>query len=79
MKQAHDLIAQIDATKRQKEAYREAKEIVVGLRQSHALGIHLASELTLRPHEIVDRIVDVLEQRIEAWKRQLSELGVTTE
>jgi hypothetical protein len=81
VKQANELIAQIEKTKSLIEAYRTADvEIIVGLKQQHRLGAgeSVTNKLELRPQDIADRIVEVLERRIEAWEGQLAELGVTT-
>ncbi|MGA8756988.1 MAG: hypothetical protein WB611_11805 [Stellaceae bacterium] len=86
LKQAHDLMKQIEATASLLSAYRKAEAIAVAIPQSDAekrslrgtAGLPRHDEVTFTTAEIGDQIVSALERRVAMMTEELQKLGVET-
>lgn len=84
LKQAHDLMKQIEATASLLSAYRKAEAIAVAIPQSDAekrslrgtAGLPRHDDITFTVAEIGDQIVSALERRIAMMTEELQKLGV---
>jgi hypothetical protein len=86
LKQAHDLMKQIEATASLLSAYRKAEAIAVAIPQTDAekrslrgaAGLPRHDEVTFTAAEIGDQIVSALERRVAMMTEELQKLGVET-
>ena len=86
LKQAHDLMKQIEGTESLLPAYRKAEAIVVAIPQTDeekrslrgSAGLPRHDEITFTAAEIGDQIVSALERRIAMMTEELRKLGVET-
>ena len=77
LKRAHDLTKQIEKSVRLIELYREADEVIVGVKTTYHNGPEQLDDLiTLTVAEIGGPIVAVLKQRLMAMRNELQKLGV---
>jgi hypothetical protein len=86
LKQAHDLMKQIEATASLLSAYRKAEAIAVAIPQTDAekrslrgaAGLPRHDEVTFTTAELGDQIVSALERRVAMMTEELQKLGVET-
>lgn len=86
LKQAHDLMKQIEATASLLSAYRNAEAIVVAIPQTDAekrslrgaAGLPRHDEVTFTTGELGDQILSALERRVAMMTEELQKLGVET-
>jgi hypothetical protein len=74
VKRAHELLARVEKTEQHIAAYRAADKVVIGLNPRALMSLDHQLELT--GAEIGVSIVAALEQRLEALRAELRELGV---
>lgn len=79
LKQTHELTRTIEGTESKLAAYRDAGEVIVGIKGNNRLmpgAGTIVYETTLSAAEIGDQIVRALERRIASMRTELRELGV---